>query len=41
VAWLWRALTPLGRVTVMAAGALVAAAVYGGVKLLRRRVRAS
>jgi hypothetical protein len=41
VAWFWRAVTPLGRVTVTAAGALAAAAVYGGVKFLRRRVQAS
>ena len=40
-AWFWRAVTPLGRVTVTAAGALAAAAVYGGVKFLRRRVQAS
>ena len=40
-AWIWRALTPLGRVTMMAVGALAAAAVYGGVKVLGRRMRAS
>ncbi len=41
VAWFWRALTQLGRVTVTAAGALAAVAVYGGVKFLRRRVQVS
>jgi len=41
VAWIWRTLTPLGRVTVAAAAATAAAAVYGGVRLLARPARAS
>jgi Iodothyronine deiodinase len=40
VAWLWRTLTPLGRLTLAAAGAAAAAAIYGGVKLLARPARA-
>jgi len=39
VAWVWRTLTPLGRVAVAAAGALAIAAVYGGVRLAVRRRR--
>jgi hypothetical protein len=40
VAWVWRTLTPLGRLAVAAAGAAVAAAVVGGVRLLARPARA-
>jgi len=39
VAWVWRTLTPLGRVAVATAGALVVAAVYGGVRFAVRRRR--
>ncbi len=37
LAWMWRTLTPLGRLAVAAAGAAAAASLYGGVRLLRRR----
>jgi len=37
VAWIWRTLTPLGRLAVALAGAVAAASFYGGVRLLRRR----
>jgi hypothetical protein len=37
VAWFWRTLTPVGRVAVALGGALAAASLYGGVRLLRRR----
>jgi hypothetical protein len=37
VAWIWRTLTPLGRLTVGLAGAAAAASLYGGARLLRRR----
>jgi hypothetical protein len=37
LAWVWRALTPLGRVALAAAGAVGAAAVVGGLTLATRR----
>jgi Iodothyronine deiodinase len=37
VAWIWRTLTPLGRVAVALAGALAAASFYGGARLLKQR----
>jgi len=39
VAWVWRTLTPLGRVAVTAAGALAVAVLYGGIRLAVRRRR--
>jgi hypothetical protein len=36
VAWVWRTLTPLGRVAMAAAGALAVAALYGGLRLVGR-----
>lgn len=41
VAWVWRTLTPLGRLAVAGAGALAVAAVYGGIRLVARRRRSA
>ena len=38
-AWVWRTLTPLGRAVVAGAGVLVAAGLWGGVRLLARPSR--
>lgn len=40
VAWVWRTLTPVGKAALAAAGALAVVALYGGVRLARRRSRA-
>lgn len=37
VAWIWRTLTPVGRVALATAGALAVVTLYGGVRLARRR----
>jgi hypothetical protein len=41
LAWVWRALTPLGRVAVAACGAAAMAALYGVVRLALRPARRS
>jgi hypothetical protein len=37
IAWVWRTLTPLGRVAVVGASALAVAALYGGIRVAARR----